>query len=284
MQKRPFGQTDEMLSIIGFGGILVTNTEQSEANQLARYAFDQGINYYDVAPAYGNAEERLGPAICDFRSDIFLACKTGKRSKVEALSELHQSLEKLETDYFDLYQLHAMSSDSDLEQVLAVDGAMEALIEAKAKGIVRHLGFSAHSVDIAVRLMDQFDFDSVLFPVNWVNYFEGNFGPQVIEKAQQKGVARLALKGMAKRQWSESEDRSQFSKCWYAPVKSVDEAKLALRFTLTQPISSAIPPGESSLFDWALEVGREFTPVSTEEIEILKKMAVGQAPIFQHVA
>ena len=88
MQKRPFGQTDEMLSIIGFGGILVTNTEQSEANQLARYAFDQGINYYDVAPAYGNAEERLGPAICDFRSDIFLACKTGKRSKVEALSRL----------------------------------------------------------------------------------------------------------------------------------------------------------------------------------------------------
>ena len=77
MQKRPFGQTGEDLSIIGFGGILVTNTEQAEANRLAKYAFDQGINYYDVAPAYGNAEERLGPAIRDFRQDIFLACKTG---------------------------------------------------------------------------------------------------------------------------------------------------------------------------------------------------------------
>ena len=284
MQKRPFGQTKEMISIIGFGGILVTNTEQSEANKISRYAFDQGINYYDVAPAYGNAEERLGPAIQDFRSNIFLACKTGKRSKVEALAELHQSLEKLKTDYFDLYQLHAMSSDSDLEQVLSVGGAMEALIEARDKGIVRHLGFSAHSVEVAVRLMDQFDFDSVLFPVNWVNYFEGDFGPQVVEKAQQKGVTRLALKGMAKRKWSEGEDRSAFSKCWYAPVRNEDEAKLALRFALSQPITSAIPPGESALFDWALDVGREFIPVTKEEIETLKDLAIGQDPIFQHVA
>ena len=284
MQKRPFGRTEDMISIIGFGGILVTNTEQSEANKISRYAFDQGINYYDVAPAYGNAEERLGPAIQDFRSNIFLACKTGKRSKVEALAELHQSLEKLKTDYFDLYQLHAMSSDSDLEQVLSVGGAMEALIEARDKGIVRHLGFSAHSVEVAVRLMDQFDFDSVLFPVNWVNYFEGDFGPQVVEKAQQKGVTRLALKGMAKRKWSEDEDRSAFSKCWYAPVRNEDEAKLALRFTLSQPITSAIPPGESALFDWALDVGREFIPVTKEEIETLKDLAIGQDPIFQHVA
>lgn len=284
MQKRPFGRTEDMISIIGFGGILVTNTEQSEANKISRYAFDQGINYYDVAPAYGNAEERLGPAIQDFRSNIFLACKTGKRSKVEALAELHQSLEKLKTDYFDLYQLHAMSSDSDLEQVLSVGGAMEALIEARDKGIVRHLGFSAHSVEVAVRLMDQFDFDSVLFPVNWVNYFEGDFGPQVVEKAQQKGVTRLALKGMAKCKWSEGEDRSAFSKCWYAPVRNEDEAKLALRFTLSQPITSAIPPGESALFDWALDVGREFIPVTKEEIETLKDLAIGQDPIFQHVA
>ncbi len=284
MQKRPFGQTGEDLSIIGFGGILVTNTEQAEANRLAKYAFDQGINYYDVAPAYGNAEERLGPAIRDFRQDIFLACKTGKRTKAETIDELHRSLQRLETDYFDLYQLHAITSKDDLDQVLAVGGAIEGLIEARQQGLVRYLGFSAHSVEAAVDLIGQFDFDSVLFPVNWVNYFEGNFGPQVMQKAQDKGVARLALKGMAKRKWAEGEDKSSFSKCWYAPVTTEEEAQLALRFTLSQPITAALPPGEASLFDWALKIGRDFSPMTEEEINQLKQRSAGLTPIFQHVA
>ena len=132
--------------------------------------------------------------------------------------------------------------------------------------------------------MGQFDFDSVLFPVNWVSYFEGNFGPQVMQEAQNKGVARLALKGMAKRKWADGEDKSSFPKCWYAPVSTEEEARLALRFTLSQPITAAIPPGEAALFEWALQIGRDFSPMMEEEIKQLKQRSMGLTPIFQHVA
>ena len=196
MEKRRYGNTEVELSIVGFGGIVVRDTDPEEASRLVGSAIDNGVNYFDVAPAYGNAEECLGPALEPYRDSVFLACKTGKRDRAGAEAELENSLDLLRTDHFDLYQLHGMATREDNDQVVAPGGALEALQAAREKGQARHLGFSAHSVEIALDMMEAFTFDSVLFPLNWVNYTEAGFGPQVVARAQEKGVARLALKAL----------------------------------------------------------------------------------------
>ena len=146
--KRNFGNTGIKLSTIGFGGIVVKNAEQSHANKVVAEAFERGVNYFDVAPSYGNAEIKLGPALEPYRKDVFLACKTQQRTKEKAQAELNQSLKNLRTDHFDLYQLHAITdTKEDVDKVFAKGGAMEVFLEAKRSGKVRFLGFSAHSQD-----------------------------------------------------------------------------------------------------------------------------------------
>ncbi|HHV63213.1 MAG TPA: aldo/keto reductase [Firmicutes bacterium] len=280
MERRILGKTGERVSIIGFGGIVVMNLEQGEANSIVAEAIDRGVNYFDVAPTYGNAEDRLGPAIEHKRDGIFLACKTGKRRRVEAAAELRESLRKLRTDHFDLYQLHAMVTEEDFEQAMGPGGAIEALIEAREEGLVRYLGFSAHSVEIALKLIDAFDFDTVLFPVNWVNYFNAGFGPQVLERAQTKGMGCLAIKAMARTLVPEGQKR-KYAKCWYEPVDDPELAALALRFTLSQSVAAAIPPGEPDLFRIALNVGERFTMLTEGELETLRQRARGLEPIFR---
>ena len=283
MDRRVLGKTGQELSIVGFGGIVVMNVEPAEASRLVAEAIDRGVNYFDVAPSYGNAEERLGPALAPYRGRAFLACKTGKRTKEEAAQELRQSLARMRTDHFDLYQLHALTSMEEMERALGPGGALEAFLEARDAGLIRHIGFSAHSVETALAAMDRFDFDSVLFPTNFVLYYQANFGPQVIERAQQQGVGRLALKAMARTPWAEGQPRT-FSKTWYQPVADPEEAALALRFTLSQPITAAIPPGEAALFRIALDVAAQFRPLTPEETAELRRRASALQPIFRLAA
>jgi aryl-alcohol dehydrogenase-like predicted oxidoreductase len=283
MEKRRYGRTDEMLSILGFGGIVVTNTEPAEASRLVGEAVDKGVNYFDVAPSYGNAEACLGPALEPYRRDVFLACKTGKRDRAGAEAELHNSLKLLRTDHFDLYQLHGMTTQEDFDKATGPGGALEAFIAAREKGLVRYLGFSAHSAEIALKLMDQFNFDSVLFPINWVNFFEANFGPQVVAKAEEKGIGRLALKAMAHSRLAQGATRT-YTKCWYEPIDDPDLALLALKFTLSQPITAAIPPGDQNLFRLALSLADKITPITDEEVRLLQKKAKESTPLFRLAA
>jgi len=215
LERRRYGRTDVEFSIVGFGGIIVMNETPSSARRIVAEAVKRGINYFDVAPTYGNAEERLGPALEPYRDSVFLACKTTMRTKEEAAKELHRSLELLRTDHFDLYQLHAVSSLEEVDGIMSEGGAIEAFVEAREQGLVRYLGFSAHSDEAAVALLDRFEFDSVLFPLNWVCWHQSGFGPDVVRKAQEKRVAILALKALAKRKWKEGEER-KWPKCWYA--------------------------------------------------------------------
>jgi aryl-alcohol dehydrogenase-like predicted oxidoreductase len=199
---------------------------------------------------------------------------------------LENSLKTLHTDHFDLYQLHAVTEvGKDIDAVIAKGGAMETLIEAKKEGRVRYLGFSAHSVEAAVAAMDRFAFDSILFPVNFAMYEKGNFGPQIMEKAQAKGLTRLALKAMALQKWSSDDapGRKRFPKCWYEPIADLELASPALRFTLSQPVTAAIPPGEESLFRLALMIALRYTPITPEEVEDLKGIAAKLAPPFEAV-
>jgi aryl-alcohol dehydrogenase-like predicted oxidoreductase len=199
--KRTLGRTGEKLSIIGFGGIVVMNEESGQANNIVAEAVDRGVNYFDVAPSYGNAQERLGPALAPYRKDCFLACKTEGRTKDDSRKQLEESLRLLKTDHVDLYQFHALTKMSDLDKVLGPGGAMETMEAAKKEGKIRYIGFSVHSAETALAAMDRYNFDTVLFPVNFVLFSQADFGPQILKRAQEKNMGILALKGMAKTVW-----------------------------------------------------------------------------------
>jgi hypothetical protein len=129
--------------------------------------------------------------------------------------------------------------------------------------------------------MDRFPFASVLFPLNWMEYFNAGFGPQVVEKAAQKGVGRLALKAMARQKWPEGADRGPWTKCWYEPCSDPVEAALALRFTLSQPITAAITPGHTQFLRQAMDLADNFQPLTDEEREDLRRRAQGLVPFFE---
>lgn len=282
--RREFGSTGISLSIVGFGGIVIKGAKQEHANSVVARAVELGVNYFDVAPQYGNAQEILGPALEPHREDVFLACKTLKRDADGARSDLENSLNLLRTDYFDLYQLHNLADvGKDVDAAFAKGGAMEVLIEAKQQGRLRHLGFSAHSVDAALAAMDRHDFDSVLFPVNFATFTRGNFGPQIMEKAQARGMARLALKSLASQKWPENDpERQTYGKCWYKPVTDKRVAELAFRFTLSQPVTAAITPGEEKFLWWMIAFAERFQPIGPDEISDLQKIAESLSLIFSY--
>lgn len=282
VEKRSLGRTGEMLSMIGFGGIVVKDATTEEASRVVKLAIDSGINYFDVAPSYGDAELKLGPALEPYRRKVFLACKTGKRTKAEARTELEQSLKRLRTDHLDLYQFHAVTTLADVDTILGPGGAMETFLEAKKEGKIRFIGFSAHSVEAAMALMDRFDFDTILFPVNFTTWNAGNFGPQVLARAQQKKMGILALKAMAKGPWPQGADRSRYPKCWYEPLTSQEDIRMGLRFTLSHPVTAAVPPGEADLFRMALNASDSLKPLNTDEVQMIKEKALNGNPLFKY--
>ncbi len=282
LPRREFGKSGIQLSLIGMGGIVVKDAEQEHANRIVAEFVERGVNYFDVSPSYGDAEKKLGPALEPYRKNVFLACKTGQRKREGAELELKRSLETLSTDHFDLYQLHAISDlAKDVDAVFAKGGAMETFIEAKKSGRVRYLGFSAHSIEAALAAMDRYDFDSILFPVNFATYHKGHFGPQIMEKAVSKGLGRLALKMLARQMWpANSPERKTYSKCWYQPLTDPHECELAVRFTLSQSVTAALPPGEEPLFRLALDLAMKFKPITAEELKELDMLAESLNPVF----
>ncbi len=281
LEKRSLGKTGEKLSILGFGGIVVKDATPEEASFRVKEAIDHGVNYFDVAPTYGDAEEKLGPALHPFRKQVFLACKTTQRRKTDAAAELDRSLQRLRTDHVDLYQLHAVTTPAEVETILGTDGALQAFLHGKKAGKLRFIGFSAHSVEAALALMDRFSFDTILFPINFRTWHAGNFGPQVLARAQERGMGILALKAMAKGPWPTGATHTS-PKCWYEPLSQPEDALLGLRFTLSHPVTAAIPPGDEQLFKMALELGGKITPLQSEEVEEIKKKALAGEPIFRY--
>lgn len=270
------------ISIIGVGGNLIKGNSQSKADWLVSWAFDRGVNYFDFSPEYGDAEERLGPALRPYRAHCFLACKTMKRDGAGARAELERSLRRLDTDHFELYQLHALWRVNEIEEVMAPGGAMETLVRARDEGLVRFLGFSAHSVEAALSAMDRFPFDSILFPLNVVSMLRGNFGLQVLERARALGMTCLAIKPMA---WTGLTDEgfSRYEKCWYEPIEDPYLARLSISYTLDLPVVSFIPPGDESLFRLALEIALEYRPLTEEERMDLFARAQMVEPMWRYL-
>lgn len=281
MQKRPLGNTGESLSVIGFGAVVFNNEGPDFASETVAKAIDAGVNYFDMGPSYGKgeAEEKGGPAISPYRNSIFLAEKTGCRTKDEAATELRQSLKRMQTDHFDLYQLHGVTSMEEVETIIGPGGALEAFVEARERGLVRFLGFSAHSDEAALALMDHFDFDSILFPVNYVCWHRGNFGPAVLEAAQRKGMGILALKTLAKQPWPEGQEH-KWAKTWYSPVDTYEEARAALRWTLSRPVTACVCPGHAEFLWWMLDAEKELEPLTAEQEQAIADSTAELTPIF----
>jgi predicted aldo/keto reductase-like oxidoreductase len=280
LERRALGKTGEKLSIIGFGGIVAMDATSEQAAERVRAAIEAGVNYFDVAPSYGNAEDMLGPALEPHRKGVFLACKTQGRTREAAARELESSLRKMRTDHFDLYQHHAVTTKKDVETIFGPGGAMEAFDAAKRAGQVRFLGFSAHSVEAATALLDGYAFDTILFPVNYATWHAGSFGPQVLAKAHEKGMGILCLKAMAKGPWPEGATK-RYPKCWYEPFDAPAEASMGLRFTLSHPVTAAIPPGDEGLFQMALRLAAEFKPLSAEETDAVRTKGLAGSPLFR---
>jgi aryl-alcohol dehydrogenase-like predicted oxidoreductase len=281
MQRRRY-KDDVELSIIGFGGMVLVGMDQTEADGIVAESIGAGVNYFDVAPFYGDgeAERKLGRALVPFRREIFLACKTLERGAIGARKELERSLRRLRTEHLDLYQFHAVTKLSEVQAIFSPGGAIESVVKACQEGKVRYVGFSAHSVEAALAMLDHFPFDSILFPVNFVCYARGNFGPQVVRKAEDLGVARIALKALALGPWRKGEKRTH-PKCWYRPIEDPTLQREALRFALSERVTSAIPPGEEAIFRKALEVARDLPPMTPRERSKLMSFAGRLPPLLR---
>lgn len=295
MQHRKLGRHDLELSVLGFGGIVVADRPQGEANDEVAAAVDRDITYFDVAPQYGDAQQRLGPALEPFRDGVTLACKTLMRTGPEATADLEDSLRKLRTDRFDIYQLHAMTTPEDADAALAPGGALDAILKARDAGKVWLVGFSAHDEATALRLIETEQFDTVLYPLNFRPFEDGTFGPGVLEAAAARGMGVLALKTMARARVEDGQDRS-YPRCWYHPEDRPDIAHLLLRYTLNlrgpdgaPAVAAALPPGDPALFGLALDLVEThgLPPLSPEEHVTLAAAlpaAANATPIFPEPA
>ena len=280
LPRRPYKNGMD-LSVIGFGGIILKGMQQKTADRAIAEAVERGVNYFDVAPSYedGAVEEKLGPALAAYRNRVFLSCKTMEREAGAAEAELARSLRRLKTDHFDLYQFHAVTRPEEVERIFAAGGAMETFIKARNDGKIRYIGFSAHSESAALAMMDRFIFDSVLFPFNLVCYARGNFGPAVMERAKKEDVTRLALKMLARGPWPEGATKA-YTNTWYQPIDDVDGARKAVRFTLSEDVTAAIPPGDIRLFRLALNLAAEFHALTAEERAEIVAETRGMVPLF----
>lgn len=283
LPQRPLAATGRSLSVIGFGGIVVAGNSATEASAIVSEAIDRGVNYFDVAPSYGDAESVLGPALQPYRKKVFLACKTEKRDAKAAAEHLDKSLENLKTDYLDLYQLHALQDvENDVKAAFAPGGAMDVILRARESGKIRYLGFSAHTREAAIFALNEFPFDTILYPVNQACHHISQFDQAPLDLARAKGVAILALKSMAKAPWGNPHQvvaREEYPKCWYEPIVDRDAALRALRFTLAQPgVTAAIPPGDPRLFRMALDLAAQAVDGSLDDDQAFS--AEKEVPIF----
>jgi len=284
LPRRLLGRTGEKVSIVGFPGLALSHYEQDECNRGIVKAFEKGVNYYDVAPAYGRdgeCEIKMGVGLQSIdRSKIFLACKTKMRDKDGALMELDRSLARLKTDHFDLYQLHHIRMPEEVKQALGPGGAIETILKAKEQGKIRYIGFSAHTTAGALEAMNGFRFDTVMFPINFVEMLKIGFGKAVLELASKQGAAVLAIKPLSKGPWPQGAERTR--EWWYRATETQDETNAAMRFTLSQkPVVAGIPPSFLDLLDLAIEAGRTYQPITDAETQKLQETAQKCTSLFE---
>ncbi len=195
--KRPLGRTGENVTLFGLGGegVLRTEGRMREAIAVIHQALDEGVNYFDSAPAYAGCLDYLGEGLAGRRDGVFLASKTHDRTRDGSLRLLDQTLQRLRTDHLDLWQLHDLRTPQQLDQIFGPGGPMEALLEAREDGRVRFLGITGHhDPEILVEAMRRFDFDTVLVALNAADRDRLSFIETTLPEARRRGLGVIAMK------------------------------------------------------------------------------------------
>ncbi|MCL1831149.1 MAG: aldo/keto reductase [Oscillospiraceae bacterium] len=275
MERRILGKTNLDVSVLTFSGIVVDNVTSEKAGELVDLAISRNVNYFDVAPSYGNAQYMLGPALSEYRKDIYLACKTNKRTSSESKEELLESLSALKTDYFDLYQHHSIDTVDEIDSIFALGGAMETFRWALSEGLVKHIGFTCHHNSIAMEMFKRSDeFETMLFPVNYAYRRKMNESIEPLKYCAQHNLGVIAIKSLAQRDWHENE-RTDADTTWYKPINdNIELARIALNYTLSlEGVTTCPPPGNENMLRLAFDIihnqAGKVIPPNEKELEYL---------------
>ena len=278
MEKRKLGRTGLEVSVIGFGGIPIIALTRNNAENVVRYAYEKGINYFDTARAYGDSEEKIGSALKDVREKVILATKTHQKTKEEAArAGLKQSLRNLKTDRIDILQLHGIDSEDTLKKAMEPDGSFAALKEAKAQGKIDYIGISGHNPYVLSKAIKTGEFDTILVPLN---ILERTSTEELIPLAKKLGVGTIIMKAIggcgAPLQYPQSEARflGKPEEDWPNPSEfiahfgkeGVERAQRSLRFVLAHDIDTIVPGFRSiEQVDCAVNVAENFKGLTPKE-------------------
>jgi len=232
----PFGRTGHDSTRVVFGAAGLASMRQERADDVRDLLLAHGVNHIDTAADYGDSELRIGPWMAEHRDRFFLATKTGERTGPGARASLERSLERLRVDQVDLIQLHNLVEPDEWEVAHGPGGAVEALAQARAEGLVRFVGVTGHGTRIArmhLRSLERHPFDSVLLPFSYAAVQDPAYRADVEElmaMCAARGVAVQAIKGMARRRWPENHEGRRFS--WYQPLTDEGALDRAVRWVL----------------------------------------------------
>lgn len=266
LPTRPLGRTGQQVSILGLGGQAVVEdpARRDQAIAIFQRALDLGVNYVDTAPTYGRgaSESALGEVLRSRRREVFLASKTSDRSYDGSMRMLEDSLRRLRTDHLDLWQLHNVKTDTDLEFVFSREGAARALEKARERGLVRFVGISGHQdPHVLRRAIERFPFDTALLALNAADRHADSFIDHVLPTAVAKGLGVIGMKIPARGRLLRPDG-----------IRTMEQA---MRYALTLPISTAIV-GVSTMAELEEDVAiaRAFQPCSPEEMAGLERLTL----------
>jgi aryl-alcohol dehydrogenase-like predicted oxidoreductase len=267
--KASFGRSGHKSTRMIFGAYALSNATQKEADQVLELLLEYGINHIDVAPMYGNAEKCIGPWMERQRADFFLATKTRKRLYKEAWADLQRSLNTLRVDYLDLWQLHALTNPLGQQRTLGEGGALQALIEARDKGLVRFLGVTGHGnhvPEMHLRSLEYFDFDTVMLPYNFCqmqnNRYANTFSA-MLRWCGGKNIAVQTILSIARRPWGTRP--RVYNTFFYEPLETPAAIEKSMHWAMGLPDSFVISPGDIQLLPQALQAASCFEDRPTDD-------------------
>ncbi len=274
-----------MSTVAIFGAAALWEVTQEEADAAMELVVAAGVNHIDVAPQYGLAEERLGSWLAreGQRERFFLGCKTMERTKVGAAAEFRRSLAALRTGHLDLYQLHAVNSLEELDEVTGEGGALEAVLEARDAGLTRFVGITGHGVHapgVFLQALERYDFDSVLFPLNFVQMANPDYrrdAEELIRVCRERDVGTMVIKSITRGPWG---DRPETHTTWYRPFTEPADVQHAIDFVLSHDVTGICTAGDATLLPLVLEACERFTPMAAEAREALIAEAPAHEPLF----
>lgn len=271
MEKRRLGRLGHESSVLIYGAASLGAVDQDRADASIQEALDAGINHFDVAADYGDAEIRLGPWMPQIRDRIFLATKTGRRTAEEAWAEINRSLERLQTDHVDLIQMHSVCDLENLDLVTGKGGSLEAAIRAKEEGLAKAIGITGHTAaapSVHTEGLRRFDFDSVLTPLNYHLSTDPAYAEayaRLVAAIEASGAALMTIKMIARRNWHDGEEKTYDT--WYAPFDEQRYITAATAWLLNghPEITGLATAGETRLLRQMVIAERERVEMSAED-------------------